>query len=70
VAPVLLAYLVFLTTDQYIGTQLRYALALWPLGLAMVALLLRTRTSQVLAGVFLVGYWAMPFVWNLDGIAF
>ena len=69
-APLVLAVLVFVTTDQYIGTQLRYGLALWPLGLAFAALLLRTRTAVVLAGVFLVAYGAMPFVWNLDGITF
>lgn len=69
-SPLVLAVLVFVTTDQYIGTQLRYGLALWPLGLAFAALLLRTRTALVLAGVFLVAYAAMPFVWNLDGIAF
>jgi hypothetical protein len=67
-APLVLAFLVFVTTDQYIGTQLRYGLALWPLGLAFAALLLRTRTAVVIAGVFLIAYWAMPFVWNLDGI--
>jgi hypothetical protein len=70
VSPIVLTLLVFFTSDQYIGMQLRYGLALWPLGLAFVALLLRTRTALVLAGLVLAGYWAMPFVWNLDGIAF
>ena len=36
---------------QYIGIHLRYGLAIYPLGLAFFALLLRTRTSLVMASV-------------------
>ena len=42
---VVLDVMVFLTTGQYFGVHLRYGLALFPLGLAFAALLLRTRTA-------------------------
>lgn len=61
--------MVFVTTDQYIGIHLRYGLALFPLGLAFMALLLRTRTSQVIAFVALLAYAAAPALLGMDSIA-
>jgi hypothetical protein len=60
--------MVFVTTDQYIGIHFRYGLAVWPLGLAFAALLLRTRTALVLAAVSLVLYAATPKLLGLDSI--
>ncbi len=52
---VVLDLMVFVTTGQYFGdAHLRYGLALCPLGLAFLALLLRTRTALVLAAVGLL----------------
>lgn len=61
--------MVFVTTDQYIGIHIRYGLALFPLGLAFLALLLRTRTSQVVALAALLLYAATPAILGLDSIA-
>jgi Dolichyl-phosphate-mannose-protein mannosyltransferase len=68
-APLVLDLMVFVTTGQYIGTHLRYGLALYPLGLAFLALLLRTRTSLLLATVALLLYAAAPSIAGLDSIA-
>lgn len=67
-SPVVLAIFVYVSSDQYIGTQVRYGLAVWALGLAFASRLLTTRTALALAAVVLVGYWWMPFVWGLDGV--
>jgi hypothetical protein len=61
--------MVFVTTGQYIGIHTRYGLALWPLGLAFFALLLRTRTSLVIAAAALLLYAAAPTLAGLDSIA-
>ena len=68
-APLVLDLMVFLTTGQYIGIHLRYGLSLYPLGLAFLALLLRTRTSLVIAVVALLLYAAAPTLAGLDSIA-
>ncbi|WP_310526806.1 hypothetical protein [Nocardioides sp.] len=68
-AAVVLDVLVFVTTDQYIGIHLRYGLALLPLGLALAALVLRTRTSQVIAVLALLAYASAPWLLGLDSIA-
>ena len=68
-AAMVLDVLVFVTTDQYIGIHLRYGLALLPLGLALAALALRTRTSQVIAVLALVAYSSAPWLLGLDSIA-
>lgn len=68
-AAVVLDVMVFITTDQYIGIQIRYGLALLPLGLALAALTLRTRTSQVIAIVALIAYASAPLLLGLDSIA-
>lgn len=68
-AAVVLDVLVFVTSDQYIGIQLRYGLALLPLGLAFAALTLRTRTSQVIAVLALIAYASAPLLLGLDSIA-
>jgi hypothetical protein len=67
--PVVLDVMVFVTSDQYIGIHTRYGLALWPLGLAFLALLLRTRTALVLAAVGLVLFALTPGLAGLDSIA-
>lgn len=67
--PLVLDVMVFVTSSQYIGINLRYGLALFPLGLAFMALLLRTRTSQVLVLLALLGYALMPTLFGLDNIA-
>jgi len=54
---------------QYSGVQLRYGLAVFPLGLAFASLLLRTRTAVVLALVALVLYAALPALLSLDTVA-
>lgn len=61
--------MVFLTSDQYIGIHFRYGLAVWPLGLAFAALLLRTRTALVLASACLVLYAISPWLVGADSIA-
>ena len=66
---VVLDVMVFVTTDQYIGVQLRYGLAVLPLGLAFAALLLRTRTAVVLALAALLLYAALPALLSLDTVA-
>jgi hypothetical protein len=66
---VVLDVMVFITTDQYIGIHLRYGLALLPLGLALAALALRARTSQVIAVMALIAYAAAPALLGLDSIA-
>jgi Dolichyl-phosphate-mannose-protein mannosyltransferase len=68
-APLVLDLMVFVTTGQYIGIHTRYGLALWPLGLAFFALLLRTRTSLVIAAAALLLYAAAPTLAGLDSIA-
>jgi hypothetical protein len=67
--PIVLDVMVFVTTGQYIGIHTRYGLALWPLGLAFLALLLRTRTALVVASVGLVLYALTPALAGLDSIA-
>lgn len=67
--PVVLDVMVFVTTGQYIGIHTRYGLALWPLGLAFFALLLRTRTSQAVALAALVAYAFAPTMLGLDSVA-
>ena len=67
--PIVLDVMVFVTTGQYIGIHTRYGLALWPLGLAFLALLLRTRTAVVVAFVGLLLYAATPALAGLDSIA-
>ncbi len=67
-AAAVLGLMVYLTSDQWIPMQIRYGLALWPLGLAFAALLLRTRTAIGIAACFLVAYWATPMLLGLDGI--
>ena len=67
-SPVVLAVMVFVTSDQYIPVQLRYALALWALGLGFASLLLRTKTAIALALLLLTAWWALPVIWNLDGV--
>lgn len=67
--PVVLDVMVFVTSGQYIGIHTRYGLALWPLGLAFLALLLRTRTALVLAAVGLVLFALTPGLAGLDSIA-
>jgi hypothetical protein len=67
--PIVLDVMVFVTTGQYIGIHTRYGLALWPLGLAFLALLLRTRTALVVASVGLVLYALTPGLAGLDSIA-
>jgi hypothetical protein len=67
--PLVLDLMVFVTTGQYIGMHTRYGLALWPLGLGFLALLLRTRTSLVLAVVGLVLYALTPGLAGLDSVA-
>lgn len=66
---IVLDLMVFFLTDQYIGVHIRYGLALFPLGLAFFALLLRTRTSQVIAFAALVLYACAPALLGLDSIA-
>lgn len=66
---VVLDVMVFATTEQYFAVHLRYGLAVFPLGLAFAALLLRTRTAVVLALAFLVLYAAMPALLSLDTVA-
>lgn len=66
---VVLDLMVFFTTDQYIGILFRYGLAVWPLGLAFAALLLRTRTALVLAVVGLVLYAMLPGLAGMDSLA-
>ncbi|UUZ60007.1 hypothetical protein [Nocardioides sp. B-3] len=61
--------MVFATTEQYFAVHLRYGLAVFPLGIAFAALLLRTRTAIVLAFGFLVLYAAMPALLSLDTVA-
>lgn len=68
-SPLVLDLMVFVTTGQYIGIHLRYGLSIYPLGLAFFALLLRTRTSLVIASVALVLYAAGPALAGLDSIA-
>lgn len=68
-APIVLNLMVFVTTGQYIGIQFRYGLALFPLGLAFAALLLRSRTSVVVALAALLLYAASPALAGLDSIA-
>lgn len=68
-AAMVLDVLVFVTTDQYIGIHLRYGLALLPLGLALAALALRTRTAQVIAVLALIAYASAPWLLRLDSIA-
>ncbi|HXH79819.1 hypothetical protein [Nocardioides sp.] len=65
---VVLDLMVYLTTDQYIGIHFRYGLAIWPLGLAFAALILRTRTSQVIAVLALIAYASTPYVLGMDSI--
>ncbi len=65
---IVLDLMVFVTTQQYIGIQFRYALALWPLGLGFAALLLRTRLAVVLAAASLVLYASLPALLGLDSI--
>lgn len=67
--PLVLDLMVFVTTGQYIGIHTRYGLALWPLGLGFLALLLRTRTSLVIAGLALLLYAAAPAIAGLDSVA-
>lgn len=69
VGAVVLDLMVFFLTDQYIGVHIRYGLALFSLGLAFFALLLRTRTSQVIAVAALVLYAWAPALLGLDSIA-
>lgn len=64
-----LDFMVFFLTDQYIGIHIRYGLALFPLGLAFFALLLRTRTSLVIAFAALLLYAYAPTMLGLDSIA-
>lgn len=66
---VALDVMVFVTTDQYFSVHMRYGLAVFPIGLAFAALLLRTRTAVVLAVGFLVLYAAMPALLSLDTVA-
>ncbi len=61
--------MVFVTTDQYFGVQLRYGLAVLPLGVAFAALLLRTRTALVLGCALLLVYAALPALLSLDTVA-
>ena len=68
-SPLVLDLMVFVTTGQYIGIHLRYGLSIYPLGLAFFALLLRTRTSLVVASVALLLYAAAPTLAGLDSIA-
>lgn len=67
--PVVLDVIVFVTSGQYIGMHTRYGLALWPMGLAFLALLLRTRTALVLAAVGLLLFAATPWLAGLDSVA-
>lgn len=66
---VVLDVMVFATTEQYFSVHIRYGLAVFPLGLAFAALLLRTRTAVVLALGLLVLYAAMPALLSLDTVA-
>lgn len=66
---VALDVLVYVSSNQYFGMHLRYGLALFPVGLAFAALLLRTRTALVLAAVFLVLYTAARELTGVDGLA-
>lgn len=66
---IVLDLMVFLTSDQYIGILFRYGLAIWPLGLAFAALLLRSRTAIVIAWAALVLYALTPALLGLDSIA-
>ena len=69
VGALVLDFMVFFLTDQYIGVHIRYGLALFPLGLAFFSLLLRTRTSQVIAFAALLLYAWAPAMLGLDSIA-
>lgn len=66
---VVLDVMVYATTQQQFGVHVRYGLALFPIGLALAALLLRTRTAVVLAFLFLVLYASLPAMFSLDTIA-
>lgn len=68
IGAILLDVIVFVTTQQQFGVHLRYGLALFPIGIAFMALLLRTRTAIVLAFLGLVLYAAMPALFSLDSI--
>ncbi|MCW2833941.1 MAG: hypothetical protein JWN68_1894 [Nocardioides sp.] len=65
---IVLDLMVFLTTDQYIGILFRYGLAIWPIGLAFAALVLCTRTAQVMAVLALVAYASAPYVMGYDSL--
>jgi hypothetical protein len=69
VGAVVLDLMVFTTSGQYFSVLLRYGLALVPLGLAMAALLLRSRTALVLAVGLLVTYSALSFLLPFDSVA-
>jgi len=68
IGAILLDVIVFVTSQQQFGVHLRYGLAVFPIGLAFAALLLRTRTAIGLAFVALVLYAAMPALFSLDSI--
>jgi hypothetical protein len=69
-AAVVLDVLVFVSSGQYFGVQVRYGLALFPLGIALAALLLRTRTALGLAAFVLLLHTIVPLWANLDGVTF
>ncbi len=69
VGAVVLDVMVFATTDQYFAMHFRYGLAVFPLGVAFAALLLRTRTAIVLAVAGLALYAALPAILGLDTVA-
>lgn len=69
IGAVVLDVMVFATSEQYFSMQVRYGLAVFPLGVAFAALLLRTRTAVVLAFAFLLLYAALPALLSLDTVA-
>jgi hypothetical protein len=69
VGAVVLDLMVFATSEQYFSMQFRYGLAVYPLGVAFAALLLRSRTAVVLALASLVLYAALPALLSLDTVA-
>lgn len=65
--PTLLVIMIHVSTTTYVPTEVRYGMALFPIGIALASGLLRTRFALIAATVYLGSYYAFTLLLDIPG---